>query len=218
MTCGKTPFAVGRTNCTWRVGRVAKCTCSLNRKAVRLREFESLTLRNIIWNMESQTIESKVASAILERSIATIEVEGAKYEIAPPSVATLILLSEIASRFPVVEPVSKDKIVYSVLRNAKNYRPLGDLLAVLILGLTETTTRKVIKSRLFGLIKTEKEETVTINKKAELSKILLENVRPSILFNLIIKRLNEMEIGDFFGITTSLSEINLLKPTKEVGN
>ena len=200
---------------------MAKCTCSLNRQAVRLREFESLTLRNIIWIMESQTIESKVASAILERSIATIEIEGAKYEIAPPSVATLILLSEIASRLPVVEPVSNDKIVYSVLRNAKNFRPLGDLLAVLILGakgLTETTTRKVIKSRLFGLIKTEKEETVTINKKAELSKILLENVRPSILFNLIIKRLNEMEIGDFFGITTSLSEVNLLKPTKEVGN
>ncbi len=171
--------------------------------------------------MVLQTIESKVASAILERSIATIEIEGAKYEIAPPSVATLILLSEIASRLPTVEPVSKDKIVYSVLRNAKNYRPLGDLLAVLILGakgLTETTTRKVVKRRLLGLIKTVAEETVTVDKKAELSKILLENVRPSILFNLIVKRLNEMEIGDFFGITTSLSEINLLKPTKEVGN
>lgn len=171
--------------------------------------------------MTEQTIESKVASAILERPIATIEIEGAKYDIAPPSVATLILLSEIASGLPTVEPVSKDKIVYSVLRNAKKYRLLGDLLAVLILGakgLTETTTRKVVKSRLFGLIKTEKEETVTIDKKAELSKILLENVRPSILFNLIVKRLNEMEIGDFFGITTSLSEVNLLKPTKEVGN
>lgn len=171
--------------------------------------------------MTEQTIESKVASAILERPIATIEIEGAKYDIAPPSVATLILLSEIASGLPTVEPVSKDKIVYSVLRNAKKYRMLGDLLAVLILGakgLTETTTRKVVKSRLFGLIKTEKEETVTIDKKAELSKILLENVRPSILFNLIVKRLNEMEIGDFFGITTSLSEVNLLKPTKEVGN
>lgn len=171
--------------------------------------------------MELQTIESKVASAILERPIATIEVEGAKYDIAPPTVATLILVSEIASSLPTVEPVSKDKIVYSVLRNARHYRMLGDLLAVLILGakgLTETTTREVVKSRLFGLVKSRTEETVTIDKKAELSKILLENVRPSVMFNLIIERLNEMEIGDFFGITTSLSEVNLIKPTKEVGN
>jgi hypothetical protein len=34
--------------------------------------------------------------------------------------------------------------------------------------------------------------------------------------NLIVRRLKDMEIGDFFGITTSLSEANLLKPTAEV--
>ena len=38
------------------------------------------------------------------------------------------------------------------------------------------------------------------------------------MLNIIIRRLNDLEIGDFFGITTSLSEINLLKPTKEVEN
>jgi len=38
------------------------------------------------------------------------------------------------------------------------------------------------------------------------------------MLNIIIKRLTDMEVGDFFGITTSLSETNLLKPTKEVEN
>ena len=169
--------------------------------------------------MNEQTIESKVAAAILEKPVASIELEGKTYDIAPPSIATLILVSEIVSGLPEVEPVSKDKIVYWVLQNAKNYRALGDFVAVLILGakgLTETTTRKVVKKRWFGLVKVEIEETATIDRKAELSRIILENVRPSVLFNIVIRRLNDLEVGDFFGITTSLAEVNLLKPTKEV--
>lgn len=171
--------------------------------------------------MSEQTIESKVASAILERPIASIELDGVEYKIAPPSIATLILVSEIVSTLPQLKPVSSDKIVPSVIHNAKNFRALGDIVAVLILGakgLTETKTRKVVKSRLFGLIKTETEETVTIDKRAELAKIVLDNIRPSVMLNIIIKRLTDMEVGDFFGITTSLSEINLLNPTKEVEN
>lgn len=171
--------------------------------------------------MSEQTIESKVASAILERPIASIELDGVEYKIAPPSIATLILVSEIVSTLPQIEPVSSDKIFKSVIHNAKNYRALGDIVAVLILGakgLTETKTRKVVKSRLFGLRKVEIEETTTIDKRAELAKIVLENIRPSVMLNIIIKRLTDMEVGDFFGITTSLSETNLLKPTKEVEN
>lgn len=84
--------------------------------------------------MTEQTIESKVASAILERPVASIELEGVKYDIAPPSIATLILVSEIVSTLPEVKPVSGDKILYSVLHIAKDYRALGDIVAVLILG------------------------------------------------------------------------------------
>lgn len=171
--------------------------------------------------MAEQTIESKVASAILERPVASVELEGVKYDIAPPSIATLILVSEIVSTLPQIDPVSNDKIVYSVLHNAKDFRALGDLVAVLILGakgLTETKTRKTVKSRFFGLKKVEIEETITIDRKAELSKIILENISPSVLLNIIIRRLKDLEVGDFFGITTSLSEANILKPTKEVDN
>lgn len=171
--------------------------------------------------MSGQTIESKVASAILEKPIANIELNGVTYNIAPPSIATLILISEIVSGLPQPGMIDKEKIVYWVLHNAKHYKKLGDLAAVLILGakgITETTTRKVEKSRLFGLKKVVEEETVIIDRKAELSKAILENVRPSILFDIIVKRLNDLEVGDFFGITTSLSETNLLKPTKEVEN
>ena len=166
-----------------------------------------------------QTIESKVASAILERPVAAIEIEGVEYKIAPPSIATLILVSEVVSTLPIVRETEKEDMVASVLHHAKDYRALGDLLAILILGakgLSETITRTIQESRLYGLVKRDRIETVVIDRKSELSKLILENVKPSVMLKLIVKRLRDLEVGDFFGITTSLSEANILKATKEV--
>lgn len=65
--------------------------------------------------MEQQnTIENSVASAILEKSIDNIDIEGVTYEIAPPSTATLILISEIVATLPVVKKVPAEEIVTSV--------------------------------------------------------------------------------------------------------
>lgn len=161
-----------------------------------------------------------VAAAILEKDIAEIEIEGKTYKIAPPSIATLVLVSEIISHFPIVEQkVPKEKVLYYVLHYAKQFSALGEMTAILILGakgLKEERTETVEKRYLFGLIRRKYERKVIIDKKAELAKIIMENVRPSVLFNLVVKRLNQLEITSFFGITTSLSEANILKPTKEV--
>ena len=65
-------------------------------------------------DMEQQnTIENSVASAILEKSIDNIDIEGVTYEIAPPSTATLILISEIVATLPVVKKVPAEEIVTS---------------------------------------------------------------------------------------------------------
>ena len=168
---------------------------------------------------KTSTIESRVAAAILEKPVDELELDGKVYPIAPPSIATLILVSEIVSALPRVEPVPNEQILHSVLHNAKDFRPLGDLAATLILGakgLTATETRTVERKRLFGLITMRREETVTIDRKAELAKAILENVRPSVLMQVVVRRLTNLEIGDFFGITTSLAAANLLKPTREV--
>ena len=76
--------------------------------------------------MEQTTIESRVASAILERNVGNIEIEGVTYEIAPPSIATLIVVSEFIASLPIVEKVEKTEIVNSVLHHARFFRPLGD--------------------------------------------------------------------------------------------
>jgi hypothetical protein len=169
--------------------------------------------------MENTTIESRVASAILERSTGSIEIEGNTYEIGAPSTATLILVSELVATLPIVEKVPKTEMVNSVLHYARFYRPLGDIAAVLILGAKNLTEERIEvreERRLFGLIRQKTETKVVVDKKAELSKLILDNVRPTILFDVVVQRLQDTEIGSFFAITTSLSEANILKPTKEV--
>lgn len=169
--------------------------------------------------MPRRKIERAVAETILEKK-EIINIGGRDYEVAPPSIATLIMVSELSATFPIVpKDTPADRIVYAVLRYAKGFKKLGELAAILILGakgLTEEIEVEYKLPRFFGLFKRTVKHKKIIDKKAELAKEIMENTTPSVLFKLIIGRLEQMELGSFFGITTSLSEVNLLTPTKEV--
>ena len=164
--------------------------------------------------------ESRVASAILQRNVASIDIDGKHYDIAPPTLATLILVSEIVATLPIVDKskVEPENRLYSALHNARSYKRIGELVAVLILGaknvsgtkMIETTTRKF-----FGLIRRKKRVEQTYNRAAELGEFIMMNIRPSLIYELIIKLLQQNEITTFFAITTSLSAANILHPTKE---
>lgn len=167
------------------------------------------------------TIENKVAAAILEKATDKLEIGGKVYPIADPNIATLILISGIISTLPVVEKdIPKERVVYSALHHAKDFSAIGDICAILILGAKNLTVEeeRTVEERFLGLFRRKRTVKVTVDKKAELSKLILENVAPSTIFNLMIQRLQDMEIGHFFSITTSLSEANVLKPTKEVAH
>lgn len=168
-----------------------------------------------------ETIESKVAAAILEKEIAQIEIGGEVFKVAPPSIATLILVSEIISRMPTMEKVPSEQVFNAVLHSAREYNGLGELVAVLILGakgLTEERVRIEEDKKLFGLIRRKREVRETVDRKAELSARILEEVAPYELYEIVTKCFKRLEIGAFFALTTSLSEANLLTPTKgEVG-
>lgn len=166
---------------------------------------------------EYTTIESRVAATILERTIGTLEIEGVTYNIAPPTIGTLILASEIVSFFPQLDDVEDKQRIFLALFKAKDFQKLGELAAVLILGSKKQTEEREItieKRYLFGLIKRKHRVKKTVDLRAELAQKVLDNVRPSVLFEVIIKRLRENEIMTFFAITTSLNGANILKPTK----
>lgn len=162
------------------------------------------------------TIESRVASAILERTVATLDLDGERYEIAPPTLATLILVSEIVATLPVVNntDVAPDDRLYSALHHARYYRRIGEMAGVLILGAKNVTGERIVKKRRwFGLLPA-KRIIEKYNRAAELGEKIVMNLRPMLIYELIIKLLRQNDISSFFAITTSLSAANIIKPTK----
>ena len=168
-----------------------------------------------------ETIESKTAKTILQRP-EDITVGDKIYKAAPPSAATLILVSEAVARMPKVQ-LDAERIVDEVLSIGKDCRPMGEIVAILILGAKGLIeTRKIVKTiekrRFWGLVKeTEQVEgEETIDHKSELTKSLLEDITPRELHNMAARLLQRSQVADFFGLTTFLTEINLLRQTREV--
>lgn len=156
-----------------------------------------------------KSLESKTADCILEISQDCIIIAGEKYDIAPPTPATLILISKYISELPEVDGNTKN-IVNEVLGKAKDLSIIGKIAATLILGAKRVKERRYVAVRL---------KPWRIKRMPELDYLadkILDEVSNADLFRLISDRLNNLQIGDFFVLTTSLSAANLLRRTKEV--
>ncbi len=160
----------------------------------------------------AESIEKKVADTLLQKSKEII-IGGANYSVAPPSTATLILVSEMIAEIPDIDVQKESDILSWSLRNAKDCCFIGDIVATLILGAKGITEEiEVIESKFFGFQK--KKVIVTINHKELLSKKILQELTPKELSELAAKLFEGMEIGFFFQIITFLLEVNLTKRTK----
>lgn len=149
-----------------------------------------------------KTIEEKVADTLLERTT-TIELGGRKVTIQPPTTATLIMASEQISQLPTMDG---ENIVGEVLSKAKDARAIGKAFAIMLIGAKRVKACKKVR---IGLFK-------RISEVEWLTDYLLENLTIEELARLMSERLTQMQLGDFFAITTSLSAANVIKPTKEV--
>lgn len=162
--------------------------------------------------MTKENTEQQTAGALLQKPF-EVQVGGVTYEAAPASIATLVLVSELVSQLPDVR-MNEDNIFTESLCIAKDCRLLGDIAAVLILGAKGLKeTREVAKDGLFGLRQKRK---IIVDKQKELADTLLKEFSPRSLNTLLTTLLKSMEIEHFFGLTTSLLEINLLRQTRGV--
>lgn len=184
------------------------------------------------------TAEQQVGEAVLQKS-RDIKVGTHTYTVAPPSVATLILASEAISLLPKEELDENKNIVEQTLAIAKDCRPFGDILAVMILGATKlshvekveyTEEREIeelhYKTYLWGLFKKPvilkrtisevKTKEIVVNDRELLAEQLMNELTPREAQQLFTAMIVNFEIGDFFGITTFLNGINLLRPKKVV--
>lgn len=173
-----------------------------------------------------ETLESKVADAILERATDIITIDGRDYPIGPPSAGTLILVSELVADMPDISE-KPENYYQEVLRIAKDVSVLGRIVATLILGarrikeqhkveVTVPVERKKWSWRKFrrvSIMTTGTEEKPEID---YLSERLLDEVTNETLLKIVAKRLGMLQIKDFFELTTFLSAANRLKATREV--
>lgn len=156
-----------------------------------------------------ENIEAKVAEAILQAQ-KEIKVGEDVYNVAPPSLGTLILISEHISKIPedlsfvVEEP---EDVINSTLKYAKDCRFLAEIGAILILGAKNINRKKRVSKWPFS----------RIFERDYIADKIVNEMSPSELFNLIIGLINTLEIRDFFQLTTFLQGVNLSKPTRKVG-
>ena len=156
-----------------------------------------------------QTVESKAARAILQTPIEE-KIGETTYTVSPPSLGTLILVSEVVSKLPEMDGEAEN-ILQESLRSARHCRIIGDIIAILVLGSKCIDRSRIVeKRRLFGLIRTR--ETILL--RDEIAKSALGDMEPGELSALIKRLLGGLQVGFFFGITTSLAEANVTKPTK----
>lgn len=168
--------------------------------------------------MANRNIEKQVAEAVLQQA-EEIHIGNKTYYAAPPSIATLILVSEAVSRLPV--DLDPSNVIGETLSKAKDCRPLGEIVALFILGAKgaqETTeiAEKQRKKYLWGLIKRDATIKRSVRKIDVLANEVLEVLTPNELNLLTARLLQRMQIADFFGLTTFLTGVNLTRPTKVV--
>lgn len=172
------------------------------------------------------SLETKVADAILERATDIITIDGREYPIGPPTAGTLILVSELVADMPDIAD-NPENIYHEVLRIARDVSVLGRIVATLILGAKRIKEQRKVVAQVsverkrwswrkfckVSMMTTEPIEMLEIDYLAER---LLDEVTNETLLRIVAKRLGMLQVKDFFELTTFLSVANRLKATREV--
>lgn len=170
---------------------------------------------------ERKTTEQQVADTILEKR-KRITIGGETYEIAPPTLATVILVSELVSTLPPA-PDTKNKkldILQEVLQNARNSKVLGKIIAVLVLGAKRAEENHKVPVRINSIkprrFWRRKRTMQYISEVDYLADLILNELSPAQANDVVASALMQLQIPDFFALTTSLTTANQIKPTREV--
>lgn len=175
------------------------------------------------------SIEKQVVDTVLERPTEVLTLDGVDYPLAPPTLATIIMTSELAATLPGFTLGDDSNLLHEVLSNARHCRTIGKITAVLLLGAKRVLERRQVPAteeqqgkrsyfrRILRSLARKRENEKTIAEVDKLAQICLNELSPAALQTILTRRLIDMQIADFFALTTSLSTANQIKPTREVG-
>lgn len=150
-------------------------------------------------------IESKVADEILQRTI-DIKVGGKTYKVEPPTLNTLVLISEQIARLRKIS--DEDNPLLWTLSNGKQALIVAEILTILLLG-SKLKDVKTVSKKAFWFIKLKKEVALKEIVRSEIMNLKLDDT--GYLLSELFKKL---DLSSFFFLITSLKEENLTKATK----
>lgn len=151
-------------------------------------------------------MEEKVAQTLLEEPT-TVTIGGEAYQVAPPSIFTLVRASKYISKIP-TDTISEGNIFGSIIHNAEEYENIAWAISVIVLGNDFTEVETYPKWQFW---KRKKSVTKGENLFKKLMKTPITEVTDT-----FFKVLGQIDIRAFFVITTSLKGMMITKPTKEV--
>ena len=158
------------------------------------------------------TTEKKVADALLQRE-QEITLSGKVYKVAPPSMATLVLVSECLAELPdeLFTATGDDvNLTIEALRSARYARLIGKAIATLILGAKRIRRDNLLSWWLRWLRQASRLDSVALK--------VLESYPPSELSSVFLQLVSRMEVGDFFALTAFLQGLRVTQPTREAGS
>lgn len=159
------------------------------------------------------SLEKKVSDTILQKPI-EVKFGEKSYQIARPTLATLIEVSKYASELPAEENIEKDNIVPYILNEAKGVGLiLARITAVLIIGgqnIRKTRVRR-LKRKFAWINFYEEEEKSNVD---DLAEEIVKNASCEELSNVISLALSHQNIGFFLSIIISLKGANISQQKK----
>lgn len=168
--------------------------------------------------MNMNKIAKETAKTILEQPT-KIEVAGQSYNVAKPTLATLILLSEEIIDVP-FEEVEKSHSIHDFLKWVQHSQKIAKALAIMIFGAekilfdkeetrqTPKTFWQKIKRKI--LKQPPKEDVYSLTEK------IINQMEVSQMVDTFVQLLGQMQIAHFFLLITFLKDANLLNPTRKV--
>jgi hypothetical protein len=141
-----------------------------------------------------KAVQKRVADTLLENAQAVM-LGGKRYKVAPPTIGTLVMVSEKIAELPDFDTGTQN-VLGSVVSNAKDAAAISEVCAILILG------AKRIKG-FCGAWRLRR-----------LSRKILLNASPKDVLREIKAVIYGMNLSDFFSLTTFLQGINVTEPTK----
>lgn len=160
-------------------------------------------------------MEQEVSKTILQQP-ETIVIGKETYQVAPPTFATLIMFSGFVAQLP-KEELSTETPIASLLAQGENLENICKALSCIIIGAKDFYTEEVEKKNRFFSFFQKKNKTPKTKGEQLYEKLLHTDVGE--ISKIFYRLLSLMQLKDFFQLTTSLIQMNIIKPTKtEVGN